>query len=93
METVKKIFTPKRVVALIIFILILVFGFQNMNPVELTIIFFSVKIPLLFLIIGLFVLGMITGWSIKRNDVKRIVGDVQSETKKEISDLQKQLKK
>ncbi|MBS7577609.1 hypothetical protein HOY36_08650 [Enterococcus sp. MMGLQ5-2] len=63
-----------------------------MNSVELMIIFFSVKLPLLFLILGVFFLGIFTGWSIKRNDVKKIVADVQSETQKEISNLQKQLK-
>lgn len=93
MDTLKKIATPKRVIALIILILIVIFAFQNMNAVELMIIFFSVKLPLLFLILGVFLLGIFTGWSIKRNDVKKIVADVQSETQKEISDLQEQLKK
>ncbi|WP_249641518.1 MULTISPECIES: LapA family protein [unclassified Enterococcus] len=92
MDTLKKIATPKRVIALIILILITIFAFQNMNSVELMIIFFSVKLPLLFLILGVFFLGIFTGWSIKRNDVKKIVADVQSETQKEISNLQKQLK-
>lgn len=92
MDKLKEIATPKRILALIIVILILVFSFQNLNLVELTIIFFSVKLPLLFLILGLYILGIITGWAIKRNDVKKIVEDVKEETKEEFSDLQKKLK-
>lgn len=92
LDKLKEIATPKRILSLIILILVLFFAFQNMNLVELTIIFFSVKTPLLFLILGLYILGIITGWAIKRNDVKKIVAEVQADTAKEISDLKKQLK-
>ncbi|EPI39708.1 hypothetical protein [Enterococcus faecalis] len=53
MEKLKSLATPKRVVALIIAVLVLIFAFQNLNTLELTIIFFSVKFPLLFLIISI----------------------------------------
>ena len=93
MERLKTLATPKRIVALIIAVLVLIFAFQNLNTVELTIIFFSVKIPLLFLIIGIFILGMIVGWTFKRNDLKKVVENIHQDTKQELSDLQDQLKK
>ncbi|MFC0232388.1 DUF1049 domain-containing protein [Vagococcus entomophilus] len=92
MDKFKKVVTPKRVLALIILVLVLVFGFQNLNPVELTLIFFSVKVPLLVLILVLYVLGIISGWVYKKNDIKKIVSDVQKETKAELADLKKQVK-
>lgn len=93
METFKKVVTPKRVIFLIIFILVLIFGFQNMKPATVSLIFISVKIPVLFLILGLYVIGVITGWSIKRSDVKRLVEQANTETKKELDEIKKQVKK
>ena len=46
----------------------------------------------LVLIIALYVLGVITGWAVKRNDIKHIVNKAQSETKKELKELQDQIK-
>ena len=93
METLKKVVTPKRILFLIIFILVLIFGFQNMKPATVSLIFFSIKIPVLFLILGLYVLGVITGWSIKRSDVKRLVEQANTETKKELDEIKKQVTK
>lgn len=93
METFKKVVTPKRVIFLIIFILVLIFGFQNMKPATVSLIFISVKIPVLFLILGLYVIGVITGWSIKRSDVKRLVEQANTETKKELDEIKKQVTK
>lgn len=93
METFKKIATPKRILFLVIFILVLVFAFQNLKPATVNLIFFSVNIPVLVLILGLYILGVITGWAVKRSDVKKIVNEAQNETKKELDDLQKQIKK
>ena len=93
MEKFKKIATPKRILALIILILVLIFAFQNLNTVvSLNLVFFSLNMPLLVLIVALYVLGVITGWSVKRNDIKQIVNKAQDETKKEIKDLQEQIK-
>ncbi|MET3564163.1 putative integral membrane protein [Enterococcus rotai] len=92
MDKIKQVVTPKRVVALIIVILIILFAFQNFQTVELSFIFFSLNLPLLILILILYVLGIITGWAIKRNDIKKIVNDVQKETTEELSELQNQLK-
>mgnify|MGYP001059006407 CR=1 FL=1 len=93
METLKKVVTPKRILFLIIFILVLIFGFQNMKPATVSLIFISVKIPVLFLILGLYVIGVITGWSIKRSDVKRLVEQANTETKKELDEIKKQVTK
>ena len=88
----KKILTPKRVLSLIVFILVLIFGFQNMGAVKLSIIFFSLDIPLLILIFAIYIIGVFTGWAVKRSDVKKIVDNAQDETRKELKELQEQLK-
>ncbi|MEY2388067.1 DUF1049 domain-containing protein (plasmid) [Lactococcus lactis] len=93
MEKLKKIATPKRILVLVIFILVLIFAFQNLEPTTVNLIFFSVNIPVLLLILDLYLLGVITGWAVKRNDIKRIVSEAQTETKKDLEDLQKQIKK
>lgn len=93
MEKLKKIATPKRILVLVIFILVLIFAFQNLEPTTVNLIFFSVNIPVLLLILGLYLLGVITGWAVKRNDIKKIVSEAQTETKKDLEDLQKQIKK
>ncbi|MCJ1978482.1 MAG: LapA family protein [Lactococcus sp.] len=92
MENMKKILTPKRVLSLIVFILVLIFGFQNMGSVKLSIIFFSLDIPLLILIFAIYIIGVFTGWAVKRSDVKKIVDNAQDETRKELKELQEQLK-
>lgn len=92
MGKIKEIATPKRVLSLIVLILILIFAFQNMNSVKLKMVFFSLNMPLLVLILVIYALGLFTGWAVKRNDVKKIVNNVQDETRKEIEDLKKQMK-
>ncbi|PCS05069.1 hypothetical protein RU86_GL001273 [Lactococcus piscium] len=92
MKNMKKILTPKRVLSLIVFILVLIFGFQNMGSVKLSIIFFSLDIPLLILIFAIYIIGVFTGWAVKRSDVKKIVDNAQDETRKELKELQEQLK-
>lgn len=91
MEKIKKIVTPKRILFFIIFILVLIFGFQNLKPATVSFIFFNIKIPVLILILGLYALGVITGWSIKRNDVKKLVEEVATDTIKELDDVKKQV--
>ncbi len=93
MERLRTLATPKRIVAFIIAVLVLIFAFQNLNTIELKIVFFTLNISLLFLIIGIFILGLIVGWTFKRNDLKKVVENIQKDTKKELSDLQDQLKK
>lgn len=93
MERLRTLASPKRIVAFIIAVLVLIFAFQNLNTVELKIVFFTLNISLLFLIIGIFILGLIVGWTFKRNDLKKVVENIQKDTKKELSDLQDQLKK
>ena len=92
MEKFKKIATPKRLLALAILILVLIFAFQNLKPVSLNLVFFFFFFPLLLLIVVLYSLGVITGWSIKRKDMKQIVNKSQDDIKKEIKALQEQMK-
>ncbi|WP_285017157.1 LapA family protein [Lactococcus garvieae] len=93
MEKLKKVLTPKRILFLIVFILVIVFALKNMSPATISFIFFSVKLPVLVLILGMYALGVFTGWAVKRSDVKKIVDDAQDETKREINDLKDQIKK
>lgn len=60
-EKVKEVLTIKRITALVIVLLVILFAAQNMNPVGISFIVFTVKIPLLFLILGLFALGILVG--------------------------------
>ncbi|KSU19602.1 hypothetical protein M20_2019 [Lactococcus lactis subsp. lactis] len=41
----------------------------------------------------MYIIGAITGWAVKRNGVKKMINSVQDETKKDIRQLQKQIRK
>ena len=91
MENIKKIFTLKRIIFIIIFILVIILAYQNMSSVSGSFIFFSIKLPILGLILSMYIIGSITGWAVKRNDVKKMINSVQDETKNDIRQLQKQI--
>lgn len=82
----------KRILTLIRHHFSLNFYFQKPLTRFHLILYFSLDIPLLVLIIALYILGVITGWAVKRNDIKHIVNSAQSETKKELKALQDQIK-
>ena len=65
----------------------------NMSSVSVCFIFFSIKLPILGLILSMYIIGSITGWAVKRNDVKKMINSVQDQTKKDIRQLQKQIRK
>ncbi|EGO2713166.1 DUF1049 domain-containing protein [Enterococcus faecalis] len=77
MGTLKKNFTIKRSIAIIVCILVIIFAFQNMHSVTINFIFFSMKFPLLFLILVLFLLGMFSGWMVKQKDIKKTIESVK----------------
>lgn len=81
MDKIKDFFTVKRVIAIVVSILVIVFAFQNMNPVTINFIFFSVKCPLLFLILILFALGTFLGWLVKQKDIKKTIESVKEDLK------------
>lgn len=93
MEKLKKIFTFKRIVALLTIIFVLTFAFQNLNAVQIKFIIFSLNIPLLLLILIILVLGIIIGSLFKKKDMKNIVREIQNETNEEFFDLKKRIKK
>ena len=41
----------------------------------------------------MYIIGAITGWAVKRNEVKKMISSIQDETKKDIRQLQKQIRK
>lgn len=81
MEKLRSFLTIKRIIFLIIFIFVIVFAFENFTPTTINFLFFSVKVPVLVLILGLYFLGVFTGWAVKRSDVKKIVDAAQKEAK------------
>ncbi|MHC5248135.1 lipopolysaccharide assembly protein LapA domain-containing protein [Enterococcus sp. LJL120] len=70
MERVKEFLTIKRIIGIVVSLFVIVFAFQNWTPVTIDFIFFSVRCPLLVLILILFILGIAIGWLMKRKDVK-----------------------
>ncbi|EOB3524532.1 lipopolysaccharide assembly protein LapA domain-containing protein [Enterococcus faecalis] len=48
-----------------------------MHSVTINFIFFSMKFPLLFLILVLFLLGMFSGWMVKQKDIKKTIESVK----------------
>ena len=76
-DTVKNFFTIKRSIAIIVCIFVIIFAFQNMHSVTINFIFFSMKFPLLFLILVLFLLGTFSGWMVKQKDIKKTIESVK----------------
>ena len=51
-------------VAIILLIIVLVFSIQNWATVEVNFFWWSMSTPKVFLILGTYVLGMVTGWGL-----------------------------
>lgn len=54
----------KGSVTLLLLILITVFAVQNRAAVEISFFVWSVKAPQVFVIVGTYLLGMVTGWGL-----------------------------
>jgi uncharacterized integral membrane protein len=52
----------KGTLAVVLFLVILVFAVQNLEVVDVSLLTWSMKIRKVFLILGTYVLGMVTGW-------------------------------
>jgi len=59
-ENVKKKTSFRRVINIILIVLMLLFTFQNLESIRVTLLFFSFEIPLFILIIVLFSIGFFT---------------------------------
>ena len=51
-------------VAIILLIIVLVFSIQNWAEVEVNFFWWSMSTPKVFLILGTYLLGMVTGWGL-----------------------------
>lgn len=81
MEKAKEFLTVKNIIVAIISIMIILFAFQNLTPVTINFIFFTLKCPLLFLILILFALGLLSGWMVKQKDIKKTINAIKDELK------------
>lgn len=51
-------------VAVLLLILVTIFAIQNREPMDVSILTWSISMPKVFLILGTYVLGMISGWGL-----------------------------
>lgn len=48
--------------AVVLLVVVLIFSFQNREAVDVSFLFWSSSIPKFFLILGTYLLGMLSGW-------------------------------
>jgi len=51
-------------ISVLLFLLILIFAIQNFEAVPVIFLRWSVSMPKIFLILGTYILGMLTGWGL-----------------------------
>ena len=51
-------------ISVLLFLLILIFAIQNFEAVPVAFLRWSVSMPKIFLILGTYILGMLTGWGL-----------------------------
>jgi len=51
-------------VSVLLFLIILIFAIQNFEAVPVAFLRWSVSMPKIFLILGTYILGMLTGWGL-----------------------------
>jgi uncharacterized integral membrane protein len=51
-------------IAVLLLVAILIFSVQNLTAVEVSFLRWSVSVPKVFLILGTYLLGMISGWGL-----------------------------
>ena len=50
--------------AVLLAVIVLAFAIQNLGPVDVSFLFWSMSLPKIILILGTYVLGMLTGWGL-----------------------------
>ena len=48
--------------AVLFFVLILIFSIQNLEVIDVSLLTWSIKVRKIFLILGTYLLGMVSGW-------------------------------
>ena len=51
-------------ISILLFLLVLIFSIQNLASVDVAFLRWSISMPKVFLILGTYVLGMLTGWGL-----------------------------
>ena len=51
-------------IAILLLILVVIFSFQNRESADVVFLAWSVSMPKIFLILGTYVLGMLSGWGL-----------------------------
>jgi len=51
-------------IAIVLLVLIIVFAVQNRESVEVSFLTWSVNAPMVFVILGTYLLGMVSGWGL-----------------------------
>ncbi|MFV0558106.1 MAG: hypothetical protein ACK5MW_05665 [Enterococcus sp.] len=65
MDTIKRFYTLKRLLVAVGIIFLIVFAFINFSDVEINFLFFKVRIPMFYEIIGVGLIGFICGYFVK----------------------------
>ena len=52
------------VLAIVLLLIVVVFSIQNLGSVEVSFLVWTMSIPKIMLILGTYVMGMLTGWGI-----------------------------
>ena len=50
--------------AVLLAVIVLAFAIQNLESVQVSLLFWSMSLPKIILILGTYVLGMLTGWGL-----------------------------
>lgn len=66
MERIKEFFTMKRIIMLLGVILIILFAFSNLKPISINFLIAKVNIPLFYGIVGVGIVGFISGYLLKK---------------------------
>ncbi len=64
--------------SILLLVAIVIFAFQNMEAVDVTFLVFSMKMPKILLILLIYFLGMISGWSLL-DVVKRAIRNLSGQ--------------
>jgi uncharacterized integral membrane protein len=51
-------------IAIVLFLIIVIFAFQNRAAMDVTFLAWSLSMPKVFFILGTYVLGMLSGWGL-----------------------------
>ena len=57
--------SPKKILSVVLIIIVLIFGLQNIQSVEINLLFWTIEMSRVFMIIIIFIIGFLTGFLFK----------------------------